>query len=222
MKSEESDKPPLPGNAARHTGFVFSGRTVEGQPLSRREPDAQSQSPASPAQRPQIAADGIASSAGAYPAARPTLNAGQYRVLVGEDHAINLRLVAALLQAAGCEARCVQNGRQVLAEFDIADFDLIIMDSQMPVMTGIEAIAAIRSRCDWKRFIPILSLTAHAMKGAEEYHTLAGADLYMSKPLRGDCFIGAVNRLAGRGRELCARQGTRTSEFRPPANIQAG
>ena len=72
-------------------------------------------------------------------------------------------------------------------------------------MTGIEAIAYIRSRTDWKRSIPILSLTAHAMKGAEDFHTSAGADLYMSKPLRSDCFIGAVNRLAQQGRDLRAR-----------------
>jgi CheY-like chemotaxis protein len=124
---------------------------------------------------------------------------------VAEDHPINLKLTVALLQAAGCQARCVQNGQQALAELDNADFDLVIMDSLMPVMTGIEAIAVIRSRPDWKRFIPILSLTAHAMKGADEYHTSAGADLYMSKPLRSDCFIGTVNRLARQGRELCTR-----------------
>ncbi len=128
-----------------------------------------------------------------------------YDVLVAEDHPINLKLLVALLQAAGCCFRCAVNGVEVLAEFENADFDLIVMDSQMPVMTGIEAIEIIRMREDWKRLVPILSLTAHAMKGAEEYHTAAGADLYMSKPLRGDCFIGAVKSLAQRGRDLRAR-----------------
>jgi CheY-like chemotaxis protein len=165
-----------------------------------------------PVQSPRRA-DGAVSPDGGQPAARPAHRTGPYRVLAAEDHAINLKLIMALLQAAGCEAHSVENGRQVLAELDIVDFDLIVMDSQMPVMTGIEAIATIRSRSDWKRFIPILSLTAHAMKGAEEYHTSAGADLYMSKPLRCDCFIGAVNRLAKQGRELRARNSALTGGF---------
>ncbi len=131
-----------------------------------------------------------------------------YDVLVAEDHPINLKLVLALLQAAGCRFSCAANGVEVLAEFETADFDLIVMDSQMPVMTGIEAIAIIRTRTDWKRLIPIMSLTAHAMKGAEEYHTSAGADLYMSKPLQSDCFIGAVKSLAQRGRDLRSKNGS--------------
>lgn len=136
--------------------------------------------------------DWLGQSPGAHP----------YFILVAEDHPINLKLVQVLLQAAGCRFRCVENGAGALAELDAGSFDLIVMDSQMPVMTGIEAITAIRGRADWKRYTPILSLTAHAMKGAEEYHTAAGADLYISKPLRSDCFIGAVRSLAQRGREL--------------------
>jgi PAS domain S-box-containing protein len=128
-----------------------------------------------------------------------------YRVLVAEDHPINLKLVVALLEAAGCEARSAQNGEEALAALDKSDFDLIIMDSQMPILTGVEAITMIRHRSDWKQRIPIMSLTAHAMRGAEEYHTSAGADIYMSKPIRSDCFIGAVKKLAKQGRDLRVR-----------------
>jgi PAS domain S-box-containing protein len=191
---------PLLDHAAHHIGFIHSGRTVEGH---------------DPVQSTRIASGGAFSAAGARPEVRPARSTGPYRVLVAEDHPINLKLVVALLQAAGCDAHCVQNGRQALAEIDNAEFDLVIMDSLMPVMIGIEAIAVIRSRSDWKRFIPILSLTAQAMKGAEEYHTSAGADLYMSKPLRGDRFIGAVNRLARQGRELCARGGACAAGLSP-------
>ena len=63
-----------------------------------------------------------------------------YDVLVAEDHPINLKLVLVLLQAAGCRFTCAGNGVQALTELEKADFDLIVMDSQMPVMTGIEAI----------------------------------------------------------------------------------
>jgi PAS domain S-box-containing protein len=194
---------PLLDEVAHPIGFVHSGRTIEGQALCGRAIDGKSYRLIDPVQTPQKGGDGAVSPGGGRPPVRTA--GGPYRVLVAEDHPINLKLVVALLQAAGCKARCVQNGRQALAEFDAEDFDLVIMDSQMPVMTGIEAIAVIRSRSDWKRFIPILSLTAHAMKGAEEYHTSAGADLYMSKPLRSDCFIGAVNRLAKQGRQLHVR-----------------
>ena len=129
-------------------------------------------------------------------------NACVYDVLVAEDHPINLKLALALLHAAGCETRSAENGQQALVELEKADYDLIIMDSLMPVMTGVEAMKMIRRRPDWKCHIPILSLTADAMKGADEYHAMAGADMYMSKPLRSDCFIGAVKRLAERGRDL--------------------
>ncbi|MBI4725165.1 MAG: response regulator [Rhodomicrobium sp.] len=142
-------------------------------------------------------------------AAAPRAAVAPYLILVAEDHPINLKLLLALLQAAGCETRCAENGREAVAMLDSTEFDLVVMDSQMPVMTGLEAIALIRSRTDWKRFIPILSLTANAMKGAEEIHTSAGADLYMSKPLRSDCFIGAVKDLARRGRDLRSKQADR-------------
>jgi CheY-like chemotaxis protein len=204
---------PLLDEAAHHIGFVHSSRIVESRALCGKAPDAKSCRPPGEVQAPRVGRDGIGSPVATRPAAYNTLSTNPYRILVAEDHPINLKLVVALLQAAGCEAHCAQNGRQALTKLDLADFDLIVMDSQMPVMTGIEAIAVIRSRSDWKRFIPILSLTAHAMKGAEEYHTSAGADLYMSKPLRSDCFIGAVNRLAKQGRELCARNGSLAGEF---------
>ncbi|MBT3070663.1 response regulator [Rhodomicrobium sp. Az07] len=128
-----------------------------------------------------------------------------YDVLVAEDHPINLKLALALLQAAGCETHSAENGQQVLLKLEKRDYDLIIMDSQMPIMNGVEAIRIIRHRLDWKRDIPILSLTADAMKGAEAYHASAGADGYMAKPLKSDCFISTVKRLAERGRDLRLR-----------------
>jgi PAS domain S-box-containing protein len=206
---------PLLDKASRPIGLVYSGRTAAGRTLCGRALDAKSYRLIDPVQAPRMTVEAAIPAAGGQPATRPARKAGPYRILVAEDHPINLKLVAALLQAAGCDARCVQNGRQAVAEFDIEDFDLVILDSQMPVMTGIEAIAVIRSRSDWKRFIPILSLTAHAMKGADEYHTSAGADLYMSKPLTGSSFIGAVTRLAKQGRQLSARHGACTGGFLP-------
>ena len=62
-----------------------------------------------------------------------------YTVLVAEDHQINVTVILAVLDAAGCETELAANGQQALAKLDKADFDLIIMDSQMPVMNGLEA-----------------------------------------------------------------------------------
>ncbi len=190
---------PVFGESAELNGFVYLGHSTDTQGLAERAAPQARQLRCS-------ASEGEANGTGSL--AETLLSTYPYKVLVAEDHPINLKLVVALLQAAGCEARCAVNGAEALAELENADFDLVVMDSQMPVMTGIEAIAIIRTRDDWKRCIPILSLTAHAMKGAEEFHTTAGADLYMSKPLRSDCFIGAVRSLAKRGRDLREKEGS--------------
>ena len=98
-------------------------------------------------------------------------------VLVAEDHQINVHLILAVLEAAGCETELAANGRQALAKLDKADFDLIIMDSQMPVMNGLEATKKIRSRSDWKNRIPILSLAADATEGGKG-KAIAGAPMF--------------------------------------------
>jgi CheY-like chemotaxis protein len=127
---------------------------------------------------------------------------GPYDVLIAEDNPISLKVASAVLDAAGFQVECAEDGAQTLARLNEAEFDLIIMDSQMPAMTGIEAIKIIRSRQDWKRLIPIMSLTADAMKGAEEQCISSGADLYMSKPLNLDNLRENAKVLAERGRRL--------------------
>ena len=126
-----------------------------------------------------------------------------YKVLVAEDHQINMTLILAVLDIAGCETELADNGLQVLAKLEQADFDLIIMDSQMPMLDGLEATKRIRSRSDWKSLIPILSLTADASEGAEERVLSAGANVYMTKPFNFNCLIASVKSLARRGRALC-------------------
>ena len=138
-------------------------------------------------------------------AARRAMNndACTYKVLVAEDHQINVTLILAVLDVAGCETELAENGLQVLAKLEQADFDLIIMDSQMPMLDGLEATKKIRSRADWKSRIPILSLTADASEGAEERVLSAGANVYMTKPFKVDYLIASVKSLARRGRALC-------------------
>ena len=149
--------------------------------------------------------NGLAKSPERAPPARPAIDndACTYKVLVAEDHQINMTLIQAVLDVAGCETELAENGVQVLAKLEQADFDLIIMDSQMPMLDGLEATKRIRSRSDWKSLIPILSLTADASEGAEERVLSAGANVYMTKPFNFNCLIASVKSLAWRGRALC-------------------
>ena len=123
---------------------------------------------------------------GPAPAHRsPKNNHGALRILVAEDHAINQRLVMSLLRKAGHSVALAGDGAQAVAAFDREPFDLILMDVQMPVMDGLAATAAIRARERGTGLhMPIMALTAHAMKGDLERFLESGMDGYVSKPIR--------------------------------------
>jgi CheY-like chemotaxis protein len=89
-----------------------------------------------------------------------------------------------------------------IGEAGQGDFDLIIMDSQMPVMNGLEATKRIRSRSDWKNRIPILSLAADATEGGKGKAIAAGADVCMTKPFKVDCLLAVAKILVQCGRML--------------------
>jgi CheY-like chemotaxis protein len=136
------------------------------------------------------------------PADTPEPAAVAFSILVADDNPLMQELVLTILQGAGCETETADNGHAALAKLEKADFDLIIMDNHMPVMTGVEAIKVIRSREDGKRFIPILSLTADVTGGSREICASAGANVYMEKPFKVDSFLAAVTTLARYGRDI--------------------
>ncbi len=106
------------------------------------------------------------------------------RILVAEDNAVNRTVVVRLLARRGHSARMVDNGRSALAALDDERFDLILMDVEMPEMDGLEATELIRKREYMSgAHIPIIALTAHAMKGDAEKCLTAGMDAYVSKPI---------------------------------------
>jgi two-component system, sensor histidine kinase and response regulator len=108
------------------------------------------------------------------------------RVLLAEDNIVNQTLASRLLEKRGHDVTVVGNGKQALVALDKQVFDVILMDVQMPEMDGLEATAAIRqSEKATGRRIPIIAMTAHAMKGDKERCLLAGMDGYLSKPIRG-------------------------------------
>jgi two-component system, sensor histidine kinase and response regulator len=106
------------------------------------------------------------------------------RVLVAEDNPVNQKLTVRLLERCGHSAIVANNGLEALKAFQSESFDLIIMDVQMPDMSGLEATEEIRKvEAQTGDHVPIIALTAHAMKGDLEKCLNAGMDDYLSKPI---------------------------------------
>jgi len=127
-------------------------------------------------------------------------------VLLVEDNAVNRKLATALLEKHGYSAATAQNGKEALEILEGERFDLILMDVQMPVMDGLEATRLIRAK---ERatggHIPIVALTAHAMKGDRERCLAAGADDYVAKPIRIADVIAAMGRAFSSQRDASAQ-----------------
>jgi signal transduction histidine kinase/DNA-binding response OmpR family regulator len=108
-----------------------------------------------------------------------------FSLLVAEDNAVNQRLAASLLEKRGHQVAVVGNGRDAIGALEQRRFDAVLMDVQMPEMDGFEAAAVIRAReAQTGAHIPIVAMTAHALKGDRERCLAAGMDAYVSKPLR--------------------------------------
>jgi len=107
------------------------------------------------------------------------------RVLVAEDNPVNQRLAVRLLEKRGHRVQVAVNGREALQALDRDEFDLVLMDVQMPEMDGVEATAAIREKEKGSGLhLPIIALTANAMKGDREKYLASGMDGYLAKPIR--------------------------------------
>jgi CheY-like chemotaxis protein/HPt (histidine-containing phosphotransfer) domain-containing protein len=118
------------------------------------------------------------------------------RVLVAEDSRVNLKLVTQLLEKRGHTVVSAGNGREAMAALNTQAVDVILMDVQMPEMDGFEATRAIRSREEGTaEHIPIIAMTAHAMKGDRDRCLNAGMDAYVSKPLRASELFDAIDGL---------------------------
>ncbi len=128
-----------------------------------------------------------------------TLREGKRKlhVLLAEDNAVNQRLAVRLLEKHGHRVTLTTNGREALAALDQENFDVVLMDVQMPEMDGFEATAAIRVREQSSgRHLPILAMTAHAMRGDQERCLAAGMDGYISKPIRVQELIALLERFS--------------------------
>jgi CheY-like chemotaxis protein/HPt (histidine-containing phosphotransfer) domain-containing protein len=135
------------------------------------------------------------------------------RILVAEDNLVSRRLVTKLLEKRGHKVVAVENGRAAVQAFDAersGAFDVLLLDVQMPEMSGFEATQAIRDR---ERLtgahVPIVALTAHAMHGDRERCLAAGMDAYLSKPIETAELIATVERFSAKPRG--ARRTKRTA-----------
>lgn len=120
-------------------------------------------------------------------------------VLLAEDNAVNQRLAASLLERRGHKVTIAANGREALNAVTAQPFDVVLMDVQMPEMGGFEATAAIRALESERHAppMPIIAMTAHAMKGDRERCLAAGMDEYLTKPLDPRQLCALVEAMAG-------------------------
>ncbi|MEK7755317.1 MAG: response regulator [Acidobacteriota bacterium] len=114
------------------------------------------------------------------------------KILVVEDNPANLKLARFLLESAGHEVIAAANAAQGLAHAEKCRLDLVLMDIQLPGMDGLEATRVLKSG-ELTRNVPVIALTALAMKGDRERMLAAGCDGYIAKPFSHAAFIAAVN-----------------------------
>ncbi len=136
------------------------------------------------------------------------------RVLVAEDNVVNQKVAIAMLKRLGYRVDVVANGRDAVAALEAGPYDAVVMDCQMPEMNGYEATEEIRRREGTGAHIPIVALTASAVKGDEDRCLAAGMDAYVTKPVTVEV-LGTVL-----GRLLAARPPRPVAEVLDRATIR--
>jgi len=118
-------------------------------------------------------------------------------ILLVEDHPFNRKIALAILQKRGLAAKICKNGKEAVETLQKGDFDLVLMDIQMPIMDGYQATGAIREREKTTgEHIPIIAMTAHALTGDREKCIQAGMDDYITKPIKPDILIKKIGKWA--------------------------
>ena len=143
-------------------------------------------------------------------------------VLLAEDNPVNQLVAVRTLERAGYKVTVANNGQEALDLIDRESFDVVLMDVQMPVMGGIEATRAIRAReqrrswvvdADHVQHLPIIAMTANAMKGDRELCLDEGMDDYVSKPVKAEDLLAALERVLERPDDDAAMTHTAISDI---------
>jgi two-component system sensor kinase len=134
---------------------------------------------------------------GTLPVQKPAESGRPRHVLLAEDGLVNQQVASGLLEAHGHSVVVVNNGAEAVRAVERESFDIVLMDVQMPEMDGLEATRAIR---EWEKttgkHIPIVAMTAHAMKGDRERCLQAGMDYYLTKPIQSKALYETVEGVA--------------------------
>jgi two-component system, sensor histidine kinase and response regulator len=175
--------------SAFHFTVRFGRQSRLAPPRGGTCPDARPELPSSSG----VALGTVATSEATFLAASPSASARSLRILLAEDHVINQKVATRMLQKQGHSVTIAADGRQALNERSKSKFDLVLMDLHMPEMDGFEAVSAIRmDELGAGRRLPIIALTAHAMIGDRERCLAAGFDGYVSKPIRSELLLAAI------------------------------
>jgi len=158
-------------------------------------------------ERPEATATAVAEDLSTPTAPKPSA-----RVLLVEDNPTNQKLTRIMLEKAGYEVITAENGEQALDVLNEQTPDVVLMDVQMPVMDGFTAARKIREGKPW-RDLPIIALTAHALKGDRERCVEAGMNDYVSKPLRKAKLLDMVRRWTLKRTEAVASVRTEWERF---------
>ena len=118
-------------------------------------------------------------------------------ILIVEDNPVNQKLIAFLLARSQYTYDIAENGAVALEKLEKGTYRLVLMDMMMPVMNGYDATRAIRANPRYKS-LPVIALTANAMKGEDEKCLQVGCDAYIAKPYSKDQILAAVARLIDR------------------------
>ncbi len=135
---------------------------------------------------------------------------GNIRILLVEDNAINQKVMLRVLKKFGYSADAVGNGKEAVNILETIPYDLVLMDVQMPVMDGFEATGIIRDPASsvLNHNIPVIAMTAHAMKGDRERCLEAGMNSYISKPIKPDELLKVIEKeLSGKGIKVDEKPG---------------
>ena len=125
----------------------------------------------------------------------------QFNILLAEDNLINQKVSLKILQASGYKASAVGNGGEAVKAVREGNYDLVLMDIQMPEVDGFSATAQIRSLDSDKKSVPIIALTAHALMGYRDKCIKAGMNDYISKPIIAQEMLDMIDKLLHIGEE---------------------
>ena len=137
-------------------------------------------------------------------------------ILIVEDNPVNQKLIAFLLARANYTFEVAENGLEALELLRKSSFRLVLMDMMMPVMNGFDATRAMRIDPKLAK-LPVIALTANALKGEDDKCRAAGCNDYIAKPYSKEQVLNAITRLLGERPAEPPRAGTRRLQRRPAA-----